>query len=179
MHLLDFYRASKRAGMRAVERRRFAEFGAGSSFDPSTSTIAGHEHFSIGRDVFIGPYALLSADGVPAVIGDDTVIGPAFCLIAGDHKIDQPGVSHRNSGPGVNLPITIGRNVWIGARVTVLKGVKIGDGAVIAAGSVVAKDVPSLAVVAGVPARFARWRFDASGVEAHRAFLESWPRGPG
>ena len=50
-------------------------------------------------------------------------------------------------------PIIIGDNVWIGAKATILKGVKIGDGAVVAAGSVVTRDVPSNCIVAGVPAK--------------------------
>lgn len=57
-----------------------------------------------------------------------------------------------------NLPITIGNDVWIGARVTILDGVNIGNGAVIAAGAVVTRDVPPYAIVAGVPAKILRYR---------------------
>lgn len=53
----------------------------------------------------------------------------------------------------ITQPIIIGNHVWIGMNVTILKGVSIGDGAVIAAGSLVAKDVPPNTLVAGVPAR--------------------------
>ena len=51
------------------------------------------------------------------------------------------------------MPITIGENVWIGCRALILKGVTIGDGAVVAAGAVVTKDVPANCVVAGNPAK--------------------------
>jgi acetyltransferase-like isoleucine patch superfamily enzyme len=58
-----------------------------------------------------------------------------------------------HSLPGKSSPVKIGDNVWLGARATVLKGVTIGDGAVVAAGALVTRDVPSRTVVAGVPAR--------------------------
>lgn len=54
-------------------------------------------------------------------------------------------------------PIRLGKNVWVGAHATVLKGVTVGDDAVIAAGAVVTKDVPAGAIVAGVPARVIRY----------------------
>jgi acetyltransferase-like isoleucine patch superfamily enzyme len=56
--------------------------------------------------------------------------------------------------------VEIGNDVWIGARATILDGVKVGDGAVIAAGAVVTKDVPPYAIVGGVPAKVIKYRFD-------------------
>jgi acetyltransferase-like isoleucine patch superfamily enzyme len=152
-------------------KRRFASFGQGSSYDPITSVVAGYEWISLGRNVFIGPHAFLSADGVTIDIGDDTIAGPGLYLVAGDHQFDVPGVSFRESPRGRNEAICIGRNVWIGARVTVLKGVTIDDGAVVAAGSVVTRDVGRYAIVAGVPARFIRWRFEGAEREIHDRFL--------
>ncbi len=143
----------------------------GASFDPLSSTVSGYEYIRLGDGVFIGPHAHLTADGVEIVIGADTVIGPGFYAIAGDHRFDEPGVSFRDSRRGVNASIRIGCNVWIGARVTVLKGVTVGDGAVIGAGSIVTRDVESCAVVVGAPARRVRWRFEGGDRVFHEHML--------
>jgi len=62
--------------------------------------------------------------------------------------------------------VEIGHDVWIGARVMILDGCKIGNGAVIAAGAVVVKDVPAYAVVGGIPARIIKYRFDSETINA-------------
>jgi acetyltransferase-like isoleucine patch superfamily enzyme len=142
--------------------------------------VSGYKNIHIARNVFIGPQAFISADGVRIDIGDDTVIGPGLYLIAGDHEFQVPGVPFRGGPRGLNEPIAIGRNVWIGARCTVLKGVTIGDAAVIAAGSIVTRDVDAFAVVAGAPARFRRWRFEDDDRRIHEEFLRhSFPAGDG
>lgn len=69
-------------------------------------------------------------------IGNNTTFGPNVCIYDHDHDMN-------NWGEFISKPIEIGDNVWVGANVTILKGVKIGDRAVIAAGSVVTKDIPA------------------------------------
>jgi acetyltransferase-like isoleucine patch superfamily enzyme len=66
------------------------------------------------------------------------------------------------------LPVHIGNDVWIGARAIVLDGARIGDGAIVAAGSVVSGEVPPYAIVSGVPAKVVRHRFDDATIEAIR-----------
>lgn len=173
MHLYDLSRATKRALLRKWLKTRFGGFGAGSSYDPLTSVVSGYGDIYLGRNVFIGPHAYLSTDGVQITIGDDTVIGPGLYLIAGDHEFSIPGVLFHDSERGRNEPINIGCNVWIGARTTILKGVTVGNGAIIAAGSVVTRDVVPMAVVVGAPARFRRWRFSETDRERHQDFLRS------
>jgi acetyltransferase-like isoleucine patch superfamily enzyme len=173
----DLVTAVHRRLLRAWLRPRFASFGAGASFDPISSTISGYQHIHLGDGVFIGPHAHLTAEGVEIVIGPDTVIGPGFYAICGDHRFDQPGVSFRSAGRGLNEPIRIGCSVWIGARVTVLKGVNIGDGAVIGAGSIVTRNIESCAVAVGVPARRVRWRFEGEDRALHEQLLERLRRG--
>ena len=65
---------------------------------------------------------------------------------------------YENSALRKNEPVIIGNDVWIGANVCILPGVNIGDGAVLAAGAVVNKDVPSYSVVGGVPAKVIKYR---------------------
>ena len=72
--------------------------------------------------------------------------------------------------------VTIGNDVWIGARAIILSGVTVGDGAVIGAGAVVSRDVPPYAVVAGNPARLIRYRFDEETISALAALRWwEWP----
>lgn len=90
-------------------------------------------------------------------IGDDVSIGPYTVISSGDHRHSDPDRPIRLQGHVIS-PITIADNVWIAAHCVVLRGVRIGSGAVVAAMSVVRDDVPQGAVVAGAPARVRRHR---------------------
>ncbi|MBL8014506.1 MAG: acyltransferase [Candidatus Omnitrophica bacterium] len=90
-------------------------------------------------------------------IGDDCLIAADVHIYDHDHRFDDLSRPIRLQGY-VTRPIKIGNNVWIGAKATVLKGVTIHDGAVIAANSVVTKDVPANAIVGGNPARVIKVR---------------------
>lgn len=81
--------------------------------------------------------------------GDDVQLGPGVHIYTATHPID-PEI--RKSGVEYGLAITIGNNVWIGGNAVICPGVSIGDNSVIAAGSVVTKDVPANVVVGGNPA---------------------------
>jgi acetyltransferase-like isoleucine patch superfamily enzyme len=81
-------------------------------------------------------------------IGDDVLIGPRVNLVTENHPLKP---SDRKAL--VTKPIVIRRNAWIGAGATILPGVTVGENAVVAAGAVVAKDVPANMIVAGVPAK--------------------------
>lgn len=74
--------------------------------------------------------------------------------------------SYQDSAIRDNRTVTIGNDVWIGANVVILPGVRIGDGAVLAAGAVVTKDVPAYAIVGGVPAKVIRYRFSEEMIHA-------------
>jgi len=89
-------------------------------------------------------------DSARVEIGDDTMIGPGAQILCAQHHKDPV---KRAAGQEIALPVTIGRNVWIGAGAIVMPGVTIGDAAIVAAGAVVTRDVAAGLTVAGVPAR--------------------------
>lgn len=105
------------------------------------------KNIHLGKNVFINSCCQFQDQG-GIFIGDGCLIGPGSMLATLNHGFapaDRPNMTH--------APIRIGRGVWMGAHVTVLPGVTIGDNSIIAAGAVVAKDVPADMIVGGVPAR--------------------------
>jgi len=111
----------------------------------------------IGERVGIGEYAYLGGAG-GLEIGDDCIIGQYFSCHPQNHLFDHAEQAIRLQGV-TQKGINIGSNCWIGSKVTVLDGVSIGDGCVVAAGAVVTKNFPAGAVLAGVPARMIKSRF--------------------
>lgn len=115
-------------------------------FDYGTQT-----HFSDGVFVNHGCYFM---DGGTIYIGKNVFIGPFCGFYTASHPMNY---KDRNKGLERALPIRIGDNCWFGANVTVLQGVTIGNGCVIAAGSVVTRDIPDNSLAAGVPATVKRY----------------------
>lgn len=132
--------------------RDFLEDIIGSKIDTSTTIFAPfYTNFgvftTIGKNVFIN-HACSFLDMGGITIEDDVLIGPRVNLVTENHPLEP---SDRKAL--VTKPILIKRNAWIGAGATILPGVTVGENAVVAAGAVVAKDVPANTIVAGVPAK--------------------------
>ena len=104
----------------------------------------------IGKNVTIN-YNCTFLDTARITIGDNTGIAPDCHFITADHPRDP--VERRSRSRVRGLPITIGKDCWIGANATILPGVTIGDRSIIGAGAVVTKDVPPDSVYVGNPAR--------------------------
>lgn len=118
------------------------------------SRVVGYGDVSIGEGTWLGPFALIvSHPEAPIAIGARCDIAPEVCILTGSHEIGGP---ERRGGTGTASPVRIGDGCWIGARATILPGVTVGDSVIVAAGAVVAADVPPNALVGGVPARIIR-----------------------
>ncbi|RCS80031.1 DapH/DapD/GlmU-related protein [Brachybacterium alimentarium] len=117
-------------------------------FPPFTSDFG--KNIRLGERVFLNAGCRFQDQG-GLEIGDDCLIGHNTVIATLNHDL-----SPRRRGDLHPSPVVIGRNVWIGANVTILPGVTIGEDAVIAAASVVTKDVPARALVVGSPARVIR-----------------------
>jgi len=127
---------------RDVNVEHGADFGFGTTIE-------------IGNRSGIGVDAWIRAD---LVIGDDVMMGPQAVIYGRYHKYDRTDIPMMNQGMGEFDPIVIEDDVWIGIRVIILKGVRIGKGAIIGAGAVVTGDVPAYSVVVGNPAKVIKRR---------------------
>lgn len=146
-----------------------------------SALVSGAEYYPPKGVVKIGEYT----KGSPRIFSwrtDDVLIVGKFCMfgcdsivvLGGEHDLSRVscyGFKSAFSGlKGDNLdgtskgPVIIGNDVWVGGRTTILSGVTIGDGAIIAAGSVVTRDVFPYAIVAGVPAKVLRYRFSPTQI---------------
>lgn len=108
-----------------------------------------------GQNIFLGDNFLMNYNGIildiaPVTIGDNVMIGPNTMIVTVGHPLSA---KERRNHIAIAKPVTIGNDVWIGGNVTVLPGVTIGNNVVVAAGSVVTKDVPDNSLVGGVPAK--------------------------
>ncbi len=118
--------------------------------------IIGPANLRIGRGTKVVNRVILDARG-GLEIGDDTQIGFESVVLTSTHRFEDLGRPILKQGMKKQA-VQIGNDVWIGARVVVLPGVAIGDQAIVGVGSIVTKDVPDRAIVAGNPADLIRYR---------------------
>jgi carbonic anhydrase/acetyltransferase-like protein (isoleucine patch superfamily) len=125
--------------------------------DPQLGRTA-QPSLKIGRHTAINEFNNIRAGNAPVTIGDGCLLSQFVSIIDANHGTARGAFMrdqrHDLGGAGVH----IGDDVWIGAHAVILPGVQIGDGAVVAAGAIVTRDVPAYAVVAGVPAEIKRYR---------------------
>jgi acetyltransferase-like isoleucine patch superfamily enzyme len=125
--------------------------GAYSSIVVSTSMNNLGKHIRIGNNVGIGEYAYLGGAG-GLDIGDDCIVGQYLSCHPENHNYGSLDTPIRHQGV-TRKGIRIGNNCWIGSKVTILDGVTVGNGSVIAAGAVVTKSFPENSIIGGVPAK--------------------------
>lgn len=133
-------------------QQMFEKVGKGCYIEPPLhANWAGH-FAELGEGVYAN-FNLTMVDDTHIYIGDHTMIGPNVTLATAAHPV-LPEL--REKGLQYNLPIHIGKNCWLGAGVTVLPGVTIGDNTVVGASSTVVKDLPANVVAVGTPAKVMR-----------------------
>jgi chloramphenicol O-acetyltransferase type B len=130
----------------------------------------------IGNNFYIGRYSQIECD---AIIGDNVIIGNNVALVGRyDHHYEQIGVPIRLASQirdkdynwkGLNSKVIIEDDVWVGYGSIIMSGVKINKGAIVAAGSVVTKDVKAYDIVGGNPAKFIKKRFNEEEQKLHES----------
>lgn len=139
--------------------------------------IIGAENLEIGNDVSIGNNSTIYCTRAKCVFRDHSFTGPNLTIITGNHAFwPESWAKHcykrlLDDISMYDAPVEIKEDVWIGANVTILKGVTIERGAIVAAGSVVTNDVQPYSIVAGVPAKFIKFKWDPEEISHHEKAL--------
>lgn len=150
--------------------------GTGVFLRPMSCDIKGIENLSVGDGTLIPKGSTFYCTRAELKIGKKVIFGPKPTIITGDHRIDIVGkyvidVTDDEKLPEQDAPVTIEDGCWIGANVTILKGVTLGRGCVVAAGAVVTKSYPPYSIIGGVPARLIKMRFTPKEIEEHERIL--------
>ena len=145
---------------------------------PSKCDIKGLANLYVGDDVIIPRGATFYCTRARLTIGDKVLFGPNPTVITGDHRTDLVGkfmadVTNADKAAASDLPVVIESDVWCGANVTILKGVTVGRGCVVAAGAVVTKDMPPYHFCGGIPAKPIKPRFTVDQILEHERILYS------
>ncbi len=149
--LIHFY------GYSHVQQRARMQIGPGTGIAPNVSLRCGHL-ISIGRDCHLGERSYLWAGPSTGriIIGDLVSLAPEVFLTTSDYQF-KAGTPFRQQ-PQIEKDIVIGNDVWLGTRVVVTAGVRIGNGCIVGAGSVVTQDLPDNSIAVGAPARVVKTR---------------------
>lgn len=151
---------------------QFKKIGKNVIYNPISSSFS-YKTIELGDHVFIGGRAWFSGE---ICIGDYVMFGPSVSILGGDHEyknLEKPMFFVKDNAHRC-LPIKIEEDVWVGANVTILKGVTIERGAIIAAGSVVNKSVEAYSIYAGIPAKKVGERFTLDERNIYHSNLDKW-----
>jgi galactoside O-acetyltransferase len=133
-------------------KEMFAEIGEDCHIEPPLHANWGCHHVHFGSGIYVN-FNLTLVDDTDIYVGDDCMFAPNVVIATSGHPV-LPILREHNYV--YNIPVRIGRNVWVGSGVQILPGVTIGDNSVIGAGSVVTNDIPANVIALGVPCRVVR-----------------------
>ena len=139
--------------------------------------FSGIENVEVGNHVVIGAEAMIMTTRAKVIMGDYIFFAPKVSVVTGDHRYDLLGkymlnVKDADKSVEDDQDVIFEGDNWIGTGVIILKGVTVGRGAIVAAGSIVTKSVPPYSIVAGVPARVIKKRFSNGQIKLHESMLE-------
>lgn len=159
-----------------VWKRSMKHCGKNVYLRPMSCDIKGVENLSIGDGTLIPKGSTFYCTRAELIIGNKVVFGPKPTIITGDHRIDIIGkhiidVTDEDKLPAQDSPVIIEDGCWIGANVTILKGVILGRGSVVAAGAVVTKSCEPYSIIGGVPAKLIKMRFTPEQIVKHEENL--------
>ena len=159
-----------------IWKRGMKHCGKGVYLRPMSSDIKGLENLSVGDGTSIPKGSTFYCTEAPLTIGKKVIFGPKPTIITGDHRIDLIGkyiidVTVDEKLPENDAPVVIEDDVWCGANVTILKGVTIGRGSIVAAGAVVTQSFPPYSIIGGVPAKLLKRRFTEEQIKKHERLL--------
>ena len=139
--------------------------------------FSGIENIYAGNNIVLGTETMIMTTRAKVMFGDYVFFAPKVTVITGDHRFDKLGkymleVGDSDKRIEDDQDVIFEGDNWIGTGVIVLKGVTIGRGSIVAAGSVVTKSVPPYSIVAGIPAKIIKKRFTDDQIRLHESLLK-------
>lgn len=172
VHRLRGIANSARSFVRFRIRQRWIKTSGMTRIHSTVHLNAPHRIMTMGHHVQLGPHCHVSAD----IHFGNYVLCAAHVSFVGknEHSYHHPGQTVWEAPRGHDEATVVGNDVWIGHGAIIMGGVRIGDGAVVAAGAVVTKDVPPMTIVGGNPARVIRKRFESEkDATIHQEYLST------
>lgn len=157
-----------------IRKSKFEHLGKNVTLTPPTS-IGNPKNVWIGDNVSIGPNCTISAVNARFVVEGNTAIAEGLSVHTGNHELRVgkfvTDISESTKSKGFDKDIIVENDVWIGCNVTLLSGVRVGRGSIVAAGAVVTKSFPPYSVIGGVPAKLIKQRLTEEEIVTHEAQL--------
>lgn len=143
----------------------------GEHVDINRGGVFTYKNISIGDDCFIGVNPIMQSRHGKIIIGNHIAFGPCVHIFGGNHKFDIVGEYVKNLSSSNDGSVVIEDDCWVGSNVTILRGVHIGKGSIIGAGTIVTKNVPPYSIITNKIETVSRNRFTAEEILRHEQLL--------